>query len=316
LLSEFVGLENISGLSIYDFSDRFSIPELHNKLVNIRDELGQDKLSSHARSLLKEIAGGSKQMQVRKMRADPFYFFCRTKLYFGCNNLPSIKMYDTAFIERWVILTLVNRYPDNQDFVKTITSPEELSGLLNKALAALIRLREQKMFSKGKTQSVQNLTDMFQKAVIPDKRVLSPEVLTAMPGAKDAVTVKGKNTGVGITAMPGVPVKATEPVKTAEPVKATEPVKAAEPPVVAPVTVASVVKAEESVKTAEPPKVEEVVKIDEPEEHIVAEHVEEPAKKLSKKQLKKLAKQKAEKVAELDDWWKSRVQHKKPEVSK
>jgi hypothetical protein len=125
-----------------------------------------------------------------------------------------------------------------------------------------------------------------------------------------------KNTGVGITAMPGVPVKATEPVKTAEPVKATEPVKAAEPPVVAPVTVASVVKAEESVKTAEPPKVEEVVKIDEPEEHIVAEHVEEPAKKLSKKQLKKLAKQKAEKVAELDDWWKSRVQHKKPEVSK
>jgi putative DNA primase/helicase len=323
LLSEFVGLENISGLSIYDFSDRFSIPELHNKLVNIRDELGQDKLSSHARSLLKEIAGGSKQMQVRKMRADPFYFFCRTKLYFGCNNLPSIKMYDTAFIERWVILTLVNRYPDNQDFVKTITSPEELSGLLNKALAALIRLREQKMFSKGKSQSVQNLTDMFQKAVIPDKRVLSSDSLTSMPGAKDAVTVKGKNTGVGITAMPGAPVKAKESVKATEPA--------------VPTAVASIVKVEEPVKVAESHKVEEPVKVTEPvkiteshkveepaespkvEEHEdaekVTEHVEEPVKKLSKKQLKKIAKQKAEKVAELDDWWKSRVQHKKPEVS-
>ncbi len=181
VMSEFCGMDNISRLDLYAFSDRFSVPELHNKLANIGDDFGKDKLQGQARGLIKQLTGNVKQLMARKMRTDPFYFFNRAKMYFGCNDLPSIKISDQAFIERWVILKLVNEYPDNKTFQQTLTTESELSGLLNRALEGLRRLRQQKQFSKSENQGYAEVRKLFEKAHIPDSRVVRSDQLSVMP---------------------------------------------------------------------------------------------------------------------------------------
>ncbi len=181
VMSEFCGFDNISRLDLYAFSDKFCIPELHNKLVNIGDDFGKDKLQGQARGLIKQLTGNVKQLMARKMRTDPFYFFNRAKTYFGCNDLPSIKLSDQAFIERWIIIRLLNEYPDNKMFQQTLTTQEELSGLLNRALEGLKRLREQKQFSKSYVQGYNELRTMFEKAHIPDVRIVRNEQLVSIP---------------------------------------------------------------------------------------------------------------------------------------
>ncbi len=181
LMSEFCGYDNISRLDLYAFSDRFSLPELHNKLANIGDDFGKDKLQGQARGLIKQLTGNVKQLMVRRMRSNPFNFFSRAKMYFGCNDLPSVKLSDQAFIERWVILKLTNEYPDNKTFLQTLTSEKELSGLLNRALEGLIRLRKQKQFSKSESQDYGELRAMFEKAHVHDSRVIRSDQLVAIP---------------------------------------------------------------------------------------------------------------------------------------
>lgn len=181
LMSEFCGYDNVSRLDLYAFSDRFSIPELHNKLVNIGDDFGKDKLQGQARGLIKQLTGNVKQLMARRMRSNPFPFFSRAKMYFGCNELPSVKLSDQAFIERWVILRLLNEYPDSKTFLQALTTESELSGLLNRALEGLGRLREQKQFSKSETQGYRELRTMFERAHVPDARVVKSEQLLTIP---------------------------------------------------------------------------------------------------------------------------------------
>lgn len=175
LMTAFLGGGNISRLDLYAFADRFSIPSLVGRLVNIGDDFGKDRLNGQARGLLKQLIGGTKELMVRKIRGNAVSFEPTTKIYFGCNELPSIKMTDDGFIDRWNILIFVNHYPINRNFLNGLTTPEELSGLLNKAIDGLRRLRDNEQFSKSKTQSYDDLYRLFDEAKILDKRRLGPE---------------------------------------------------------------------------------------------------------------------------------------------
>lgn len=184
LMSAFLGNDNISRLDLYAFADRFSIPSLVGKLVNIGDDFGKDRLNGQARGLLKQLIGGAKELMVRKIRGNAVAFEPTTKIYFGCNELPSIKMTDDGFIDRWNILIFVNHYPINRNFLKGLTTPGELSGLLNKAMDGLKRLRDNEQFSKGKTQSYDDLYKSFDEAKILDKRRLGPEHIVQVEDLK------------------------------------------------------------------------------------------------------------------------------------
>lgn len=178
ILSAFLGKKNISRINLYDFQDRFSIPELHNKLANIRGDLGHDVLGGHARGILKDLTGLGEEEEIatRRIRRDYFYFYNRAKFYYGCNMLPSIKLTDKAFIERWVIITLPNQYPDNDDFAKRLVVKDELSGLLNQAIEAKVTLKRQKKFTKTKGgQGYNELYELFKEAKIVDSRRVDEE---------------------------------------------------------------------------------------------------------------------------------------------
>ena len=66
------------------------------------------------------------------------------KLIYSANSLPSIKAEDDAFYNRWVIIPFENSFYGHEDtnLTEKLTTPEELSGILNFALSGLIRLKK------------------------------------------------------------------------------------------------------------------------------------------------------------------------------
>jgi putative DNA primase/helicase len=66
------------------------------------------------------------------------------KLLFSANALPKTKVYDEAFYNRWIIIPFMNSMLGKEDpkLTEKLTSPEELSGIINLALAGLKRLKD------------------------------------------------------------------------------------------------------------------------------------------------------------------------------
>ena len=140
-----LGEKNVSSVSIQDLAskNRFAIAELYGKLANIRDDLPKDVIYSVGK--LKELTGGF-QVQAERKFLNPFDFVNYAFLIFTCNVLPPVGEDDNAFYNRVVIRKFLRRFggherPD-RELLRKLTTPEELSGILNWALGGLRRLKE------------------------------------------------------------------------------------------------------------------------------------------------------------------------------
>jgi putative DNA primase/helicase len=85
-----------------------------------------------------------------------FDFEPYAKLLFSCNKMPQTPDDTDAFFRRWLILAFPNQFlADNPktdpNLKEKLTTPEELSGILNWALEGLQRLLKQGKFSTGET---------------------------------------------------------------------------------------------------------------------------------------------------------------------
>ncbi len=140
----FTGLyRNVSHVSLQDLAkNRFKPAELSGKLANIYADLGNKKISSEHWGTIKMLISGDSQSVERKGR-DPFEFTPFSKLIFSCNEIPELPDNTYATWRRLVLLEFENVFEgENRDvnlFAK-LTTPEEMSGLLNQALMALNRL--------------------------------------------------------------------------------------------------------------------------------------------------------------------------------
>jgi putative DNA primase/helicase len=139
-----LGPENVSSVSIQDLAskNRFAIAELYGKLANIRDDLPKDVIYSVGK--LKELTGGFQVQGERKFR-DPFDFTNHAYMIFTCNVLPPVEEDDNAFYNRVMIRKFPKRFgghdrPD-RELLDRLTTPQELSGILNWALEGLKRLK-------------------------------------------------------------------------------------------------------------------------------------------------------------------------------
>lgn len=171
---DFIGNKNISGLSLYDFDDKFSIPSIHNKLLNVRDDIGKRVLSEHAMGLLRELTGGEREFSTRRIRQDVMRIVPRAKFLFTMNDFPSLVHINSestgAFIDRMLVEEFPNKFPTNDEL--PLKMKLELSGLLNKALEAKMRLRRQKQFSITKGgQGFDELYEIFKKAKISGTKI-------------------------------------------------------------------------------------------------------------------------------------------------
>jgi P4 family phage/plasmid primase-like protien len=153
LVKRFLGLQNVSGRSLQDLEEhRFAKADLHTKLANIYADLPDKAL--HKTGTFKMLTGRDLITAEHKFQRS-FHFVNYSKLLFSANKVPEAYDDTNAFFRRWIIIVFPNEFiPGNgadPHILEKITTEEELSGLLNKILIAMRRLKKTGHFSHSKT---------------------------------------------------------------------------------------------------------------------------------------------------------------------
>ncbi len=153
LLRIFLGEENCSSVSLHGLEEnRFSKAELSGKMVNLSSDIPSKGIQNV--EVFKELTGGDTLTAERKY-GHPFQFKNHAKLVFSANRPPKILNDDTrALWRRFIIIDFPNKFLDDSadnNILDKLTTPEELSGLLNLVLKARLRLLANQGFSYHKT---------------------------------------------------------------------------------------------------------------------------------------------------------------------
>ncbi|MFH1802804.1 MAG: phage/plasmid primase, P4 family [archaeon] len=150
LLIRLVGEDNVSGISLQRLSgfDKFAPSALYEKLLNTYDDLSSRDINDTGGF---KIATGGGYVTAEKKFGDSFQFINFAKLTFACNKIPPIKdVDDEAYYFRWIPIEFLNQVPENEQdkfLLEKLTTPEELSGILNWSLVGLKRLLKNGRFS-------------------------------------------------------------------------------------------------------------------------------------------------------------------------
>ena len=152
LIKALLGHENVSGRSLQDLiNNRFAPADLFGKLANMYADLPDSAVKSTG--MFKMLTGGD-LISAEEKFVTPFSFVNYAKLLFSANKVPEAYDDTDAFFRRWIILVFPNFFNGDgcdPNLLEKITTPEELSGLLNLALAGLKRLLANQQFSHSQT---------------------------------------------------------------------------------------------------------------------------------------------------------------------
>jgi P4 family phage/plasmid primase-like protien len=146
IIEALVGSQNTSHISLQDLDkDRFAAAGLYCKMVNTFADLKQLKLTSSGN--FKMLVSGDSIRAQNKFK-DPFSFRNYAKLIFSANKIPESDDETYAYYRRWLILEFEKIFDEDRDtrLIDKLTTPEELSSLLNLALIALKKLRNDNGF--------------------------------------------------------------------------------------------------------------------------------------------------------------------------
>jgi putative DNA primase/helicase len=163
LLTLFLGKDNVAHVTLQQMCEgKFELAELHGKLANIVDDLPGSALKAVGN--FKTVTGNAPILVQRKHK-NPFSEWSTTKQFFGCNKLPKPSEDTTAYFRRFNIIPF-NRFftgkADDKGKLKKMTTPSELGGLLNLALAGLKRLRENGDYTGAK--SIEETRQLYIKS--------------------------------------------------------------------------------------------------------------------------------------------------------
>jgi putative DNA primase/helicase len=151
VIKRFIGQDNITSTSLQELeSNRFAIARLLGKNANIYPDLSAKALYTTSR--FKGATGEDPLTGEFKFGKD-FNFENYAKFIFSANIIPLTEDESDAFFRRWVIVTFPNKFEgENCDpnLVEKLTSNDELSGLLTKALQGLKTLLADGKFKSGK----------------------------------------------------------------------------------------------------------------------------------------------------------------------
>lgn len=140
IITQLVGEQNVSNLTLNDFGDRFRLASLVGKAVNIaaENEVGQRGLQSEK---FKQLVAGDDVTVERKFEK-PFSFTPSCKFLFSVNALPRTTDHSHGLYRRLQLIPFDLKLPDReQNLSLTDELQAELPGILNWALDGLKRLR-------------------------------------------------------------------------------------------------------------------------------------------------------------------------------
>jgi P4 family phage/plasmid primase-like protien len=166
LIRRFLGVENCSSVPLSVLTDdTFRISELFGKMANLAGDLSNTSLKDTG--MLKQTTGRDLIGAKRKFLND-IKFVNHAKHIFACNDLPKVYDMSKGFWSRWLVLEFPYEFISESEYnqleeskrtmkrildpyhIDKISSEDELSGLLNKALGGLERIRKNKGFSYSK----------------------------------------------------------------------------------------------------------------------------------------------------------------------
>jgi P4 family phage/plasmid primase-like protien len=149
IIEALVGKKNTSHVALQDLdNDRFALAGLYCKMVNTFADLKQSMLKSTGN--FKMLVSGDSIRAQNKFQP-PFSFRNYAKLIFSANKIPESEDQTYAYYRRWRILEFLKVFDaSNKDtkLIDKLTTPEELSGLLNLGIIALKQLRKNNGFSE------------------------------------------------------------------------------------------------------------------------------------------------------------------------
>lgn len=175
IFKHFLGAENCCSVPLAELHTTSSgVCELHAKLANLAGDLNNTSLKETG--LFKSVVGRDLISAKRKFLTD-ITFQNYSKQIFACNELP--RVYDTSygFWARWVLFDFPYTFVSEQEYeaaqnkenlkirderiIEKLITPEEMSGLLNKALEGLHYILDHGDFSI--TQGVEQLKTSWQR---------------------------------------------------------------------------------------------------------------------------------------------------------
>jgi putative DNA primase/helicase len=175
LLNAFLGAENISHVTLYDLcTNRFAAAEYYGKLLNTRADLAKTTIASIGK--FKEFTGNDVVTAEFKHK-NPFTFNPTAKQIYSCNEAPEIKEDTLAVFSRWIILACNNVFLGKKcdpRILEKLTTPNELSGLLNYALEGLKRLLENGQFSVN--EDIETLRAAMIRKMNPAKAFIEEQL--------------------------------------------------------------------------------------------------------------------------------------------
>jgi putative DNA primase/helicase len=162
VFTHLIGQDNISSISLQKMSgDKFSAAHLYGKHGNIVDELSARDVSDTGAF---KIATGGGNITGEYKYGNQFGFVNFSKFTFACNRIPDVSSdaNDDAYFNRWMVIrfekTITKKIPN---FIKTLTTEEERSGLFNLAMRGLERLMKQGHFTYNLSAS-ETKTEMMR----------------------------------------------------------------------------------------------------------------------------------------------------------
>jgi putative DNA primase/helicase len=179
LMKNFIGADNCVNISPQSITrEQFSLAGLHKKLANLCTEISSSEMTDVSK--LKALTGRDAQSAPRKYLS-PIYFVNYSKQIFLANEVPMTHDMSLAFFNRWIIITFPYKFLSVNEFerfseqermeqgiklqdteiIDKISTPEELSGLLNWAINGLERLLKNKEFSFS--QSTEEVKKIWQR---------------------------------------------------------------------------------------------------------------------------------------------------------
>jgi P4 family phage/plasmid primase-like protien len=168
VLQHFVGAANYSVDSLHSLTgNRFALEQVHGKVAHFCADLPKDELPGM--DVFKQLAGDDTISAERKYKAR-FHFRASAKLIFSSNGPPQSPGADGAFWRRWHIVPLRQNLMGRDrrimdEIIAEMTTPAELSGLLNWALQVGPRVWSQGLTETDEHKEIVSMCAHFQDVV-------------------------------------------------------------------------------------------------------------------------------------------------------
>lgn len=152
VIERLFGCEHTASQSIqYLANQRWGVDKIVGKPINIRHDLDTNVIKRTG--MVKELASGN-PMNAEAKHGDPYKARPTAKHFFSANQVPRRDSPKDAFYNRWLTIRFNQQIPEddqNEDMKDELTTPDELSGILNWAVKGFQRLHEHGGFTKTRS---------------------------------------------------------------------------------------------------------------------------------------------------------------------